>query len=100
MAFFVGYFIFKMLPTILAEHGMMPSGDRRQMESVATLLASAKPGDQLTAERVEQLQGMLSPSRSRRWGPRAPPAFWRRLRERGGGAGDGGGGTAMARVEV
>jgi len=69
LVIFVGYFLLKMLPTILAEHGLMPSADggaRRQMESVATLLASAKPGDQLTAEMVEQLQGMLSPYRSRR----------------------------------
>ena len=70
LAFFVGYFILKMVPTILQEHGWLVAPDdsesaRRRMESVAGLLAGAKPGDHITAEMAEQLATLLAPHRHR-----------------------------------
>ena len=46
--FFVGYFILKMVPTILEEHGWIGNGDaaesaRRRMKDIASLLARANP---------------------------------------------------------
>lgn len=65
--FFVGYFILKMVPTILEEHGWIGNGDaaesaRRRMKDIASLLARAKPGDRITSEMVEQLATLLDAS--------------------------------------